>query len=301
MAIFTTQGNSQPMEQTAYSVNLCTSSAAIPEFPPVIDFCYCDYDCDYRQLVLYGNNDYETDRSDFLIDIPDLTGSFEIYLKNIITGVEVQLLDNTYGTYFALGSFSTQPKKGGYLINWGLVASVLGAGRYKVRIIQNYFGQSPETISHEYNLKPYSATLANGTVKFEAVQNGCIIGGVDYTGMNWVSSVRFPAYFYEIDPRTEIESYQSLSRKVTQIQETTVIRYQLDTKLIPNQVLNKIKNDKLMADDIFITDYNLLSFEDLRSINVVRTEFNKFGTFRGSRKGVFSIVFEEKKQNKIKQ
>lgn len=301
MAIFTTQGNSQPMEQTAYSVNLCTSSAVIPEFPPVIDFCYCDYDCDYRQLVLYGNNDYETDRSDFLIDIPDLTGSFEIYLKNIITGVEVQLLDNTYGTYFALGSFSTQPKKGGYLINWGLVASVLGAGRYKVRIIQNYFGQSPETISHEYNLKPYSPTLANGTVKFEAVQNGCIIGGVDYTGMNWVSSVRFPAYFYEIDPRTEIESYQSLSRKVTQIQETTVIRYQLDTKLIPNQVLNKIKNDKLMADDIFITDYNLLSFEDLRSINVVRTEFNKFGTFRGSRKGVFSIVFEEKKQNKIKQ
>lgn len=290
------------MEFTELSVNLCTSVATYPEAKPVLDFCFCDYDCDYKATVLAGANDYETDPTDFLIEIPDLVnGSFEIYLQNVLTGVETVVTDNTYGTYFALGYVAVNPTKGGYLFNWGLVRDTLGYGRYKVRIVQNFFGDSIETISNEFRVIPYSIESANNTVKIETVQNGCIQGGIDYTGLNWVSSVRLNGWFYEIQPRTEIETFVSTNRSVKQIQETTVLRYQFDTKLASVDTIGPLKNDKLMADNIIITDYNVRSFEDLRQINVVRTEFEGFNTFRDSRKGVFSITFDEKKQDKIKR
>ena len=302
MAIFTTQSNPQPMEQTEYSINLSTSSATFPEVNPVLDFCYCNYDCDYKATVFAGSNDYETDRTDFLIEIPDLvTGSFAIYLQNVTTGAEVTVTDNTYGTYFALGYVASNPTKGGYLFNWGLVRDSLGYGRYKVRIVQNFFGDSIETLSNEFKVIPYSIEQSNNTVKIETVQNGCIQGGIDYTGLNWVSSVRLNGWFYEIQPRTEIETFVSTNRSVKQIQETTVLRYQLDTKLTGVETIGPLKNDKLMADNIIITDYNVRSFEDLRQINVVRTDFEGFQTYRDSRKGIFSITFDEKQQEKIKR
>jgi hypothetical protein len=138
-------------------------------------------------------------------------------------------------------------------------------------------------------------------VKIETVRTGCIQGGIDYTDLNWITSVRIKGFFYEIDPRLERESYQTTNREEKQIQETTVLRYQLETKLIPSVIFNDLKDDGLMATDILITDYNLVSYEDLRQIKVVRTEFGDFNTFRRSRRGRFIVVFDEKIQNKIKR
>ena len=301
MAIITTQSNPQPMAFTELSVYSQSTTVTIPTAKETIDYCFCNYDCDYRELVLAGANDYETDRSAFLVSIPDTSGSFEFYIQNIVTGAETTVTDNTYGNYYALGYTPTNPDKGGYLINWGLVRDTLGFGRYRVRIVQNFFGANIETLSHEYNLKPYSPELADGTVKIETVRTGCIQGGIDYTDLNWITSVRVPGFFYEVAPRTEIETYLGTDRKVNQIQETTVRRYQLDTKLLPSEILNDIKDDGLMSTNIFVTDYNLLSYEDLRQVNVVRTEFDTFDTFRGSRRAKAGITFEEKKQDKIKR
>jgi hypothetical protein len=302
MAIFTTQADPQPMAFTELSIYAQSSTITLPTEAPTIDFCFCNYDCDYRELVLAGADDYQTDRSAFLITNPDITaGSFAFYLQNIVTGVETQFTDNTYGNYYALGYTPTNDDKGGYLINWGLVESNLGYGRYRVRIVNTVFGTDSETLSHEFNLKPYSPEIANGTVKIETVRTGCIQGGIDYTDLNWITSVRVKGFFYEIAPRTEIDTYLGTDRRVNQIQETTVRRYQLDTKLLPSEILNDLKNDGLMATNIFITDYNLLSYEDIRQINVIRTEFDTFDTYRRSRRAKAGIAFEEKQQDKIKR
>ena len=301
MTIFSTQADPQPMAFTELSIYALSSSATIPTAKPSIDFCFCDYDCDYVATVLAGSDEYESDRTPFLLTNPDSSGTFEIYIQNIVTGVETQMTDNTYGTYFSLGYTVTNPDKGGYLVDWREVRDNLGFGRYKFRIVLNFFGDTLEETSGEYRLIPYSPVNANGTVKFETVRTGCIQGGIDYTDLDWVTSVRFKGHFYEIDPRIEIETYQTTNREVKQIQETTVRRFQLDTKLIPSSVLNDLKDDGLMATNIFITDYSPLAFEDLRQIEVVRTEFPEFQTFRNSRYGRFSIIFEEKLQNKIKR
>lgn len=301
MTIFSTQSDAQPMAFTELSIYLGSSSVTIPTSKATVDYCFCNFDCDYRELVLSGSNDYETDRSAFLIVNPDSSGTFEFYIQNIVTGVETTVTDNTYGTYYSLGYTATNPDKGGYLINWGLVQSTLGYGRYRVRIVNNVFGSPIETLSHEYSLKPYSPELADGTVRIETVRTGCIQGGIDYTDLNWITSTRISGYFYEIAPRIETESYQDTNRRVQQIQETTVRRYQLDTKLLPSDVLNDLKDDGLMATNIYITDYNLISYEDLRQVNVIRSDFDTFDTYRGSRRAKAGITFEEKQQDKIKR
>jgi len=301
MAIFSTQADPQQMTFTELSIYSCSSTATIPTAKPVIEFCFGKYECNWVNQVFAGSDDYESDRTPILIQNPDSSGSFNIYIQNIITGSETLFTNDDFGSYFALGYTPTNADKGGYLVNWRLVRDLLGYGRYKFRVENTFFGDTITEESSEYRLLPYSPKAVNGTVKFETVRTGCIQGGIDYTDLNWVTSVRIPGWFYEIEPRTEIETYQTTSREVKQIQETTVRRYQMDTKLVPAEIINDLKNDGFMATDILITDYSPLSFEDLRQTEVIRTEIGEFTTYRRSTRGRISVIFEEKVQDKIKR
>jgi hypothetical protein len=301
MTIFSAQSNPLPMEQTEMSIRLETQTASIPQLQPSIDYCFCNYDCDFRQLVLAGATDYETDRSDFLVDIPDtVTGSFMITLINQSSGLETQLINNTFGTYFGLGTMS-QVTKGGYLINWGLVRDFLGYGRYKVRIEQTFFGQTIETESHIYDLKPYDPEYADGTVRIETVRDGCIEGGIDYTGLEWLTQVRIPGKFGFKTPRLERDFYETNTRKVAQIQDKVISTYELRTSLLPSFISDALIEDGFMASSIFITDYNLISARDIRQLEVVATEYSEATEYYVSRKSKYVIQFEEKTQNLIKR
>ena len=290
------------MAQTEMSVNLSTSSTNIPTETPTRDFCTCDFDCEYTNLVFAGSNSYESDRSDFLVEIPDtLSGSFLIKLRNINTDNEVPLTDNTYGTYFALGSFPTQPLKGGYLIEWDKVRDAIGFGVYKVLIEQNFFGQTINTETNKFQLVPFSERLANKTVRIEAIQNGAIEGGIDYTGMNWLKSVRIPGKFGFKTPRLERDSYENTSREVTQIQDKVINEYRLETRMLPANIFDPLLEDGFMSNQIFITDYNVRSYNDIRQLSVVPINYSESNTYYNSTKGRYIIEFEERTQDKIKR
>lgn len=290
------------MEQTEMSIRLETQSAKFPELQPSIDYCFCDYDCDFRQLVLAGSDTYETDISDFLVDIPDtVTGSFEIKLTNITTGAETVLSDNTYGTYFALGSFASQPTKGGYLIDWGKVRDVIGFARYRVTISQTFFSQTIEAESHIFDLKPYDPEFADGTVRIETVRNGCIEGGIDYTGLDWVTQVRIPGKFGFKTSRIERDFYETNTRRVAQIQDQVINTYELRTELLPAFISDPLLEDGFMANNVFITDYNLISARDIRQLEVVPVEYSESQEYYTSRRIKYVIQFEEKTQDLIKR
>jgi len=302
MAIFSQQTNSNPMVQTEMSINLSTGSIATPGVTPAVDFCFCDFSCEYVATVFAGNTDYETDLSDFLVEIPDtLTGSFSVKLLNVFTGVETPLLTNDYGTLFNLGDFPTQPLKGGYLIDWGKVRDVIGYGSYRVIVEQNFFGQQILTETNVYRLIPYSARSANRTVKIEMVKNGFIEGGIDYRGMNWLSSARIPGKFGFKTPRLERDSYENTSRQVVQIQDKVINQYRLETDMLPSNIFDSILEDGFMANQIFITDYGAISYNDLRKVEVVPTNYTETNTYANNRHGRFVIEFDEKTQNKIKR
>jgi len=59
--------------------------------------------------------------------------------------------------------------------------------------------------------------------------------------------------------------------------------------------------DKILANQIFITDYNLFNFEDIRQKQVVATEISEQNYGSKTKKASFKIKFEESLQNIIKR
>ena len=299
MTIFSVQSDPNPMTFTEFSINTESNTVTVDPPDPGIDYCFCDVDCDFRQLVLAGSNDYETDTSSFLITNNNPTGTFQIFIRNITTGIETELTDNTYGTYYALGFEPLNSNKGGYIINWGLVRDNLGFGRYKIRIVNNRLTDITELTTYEYTLQPYSPETADGTIRLKTIRNGCIIDGIDYSDLNWNTDIRIPGFFYEIEPRIDQTTFPQLNYKEANIKKTVIRRFKMDTKLIPDEITSDIKNDAVFH-DMYLTTYELIKHEELRNINVIDEDFETFQTYRGSRRAQMSIVFEEKKQSRIK-
>lgn len=303
MAIIIQLSNPLPMEQTEFSTAMETNSIAIPTEQPTLDFCFCDYECDFEELVLADladNDSYKNDRTSFLIEAPDTVGgAFAIRLIKS-DGTSINLVDNTYGTYFGLGTISGQPTKAGYLVEWQKVATLQGFGVYSFEVDNTNFTNTITETSRYFRLMPYSETTANGTVKIETIHNGCVEGGIDYEGMDWIRSVRIPAIF---NPSYQFEedNYFDTTNNKTQIRAQVVTNYTLSTERLPSSVMVPFIKDRLLANQIFITNYNLFSFEDSRQKEVVASEIQEPSFASKSKKSSFEFKFEEKLQNIIKR
>ena len=303
MAIIVQLPNPEEMEQTEFSTKMVTGSSKLPTETPTLDFCFCDYECDFEELVLADLADtdsYKNDRTSFLIEAPDTVGgSFAIRLVRS-DGTTVNMTDNTYGTYFGLGTISGQPLKAGYLVEWQKVAQVEGFGVYSFEVDNVNFGNTITETSRDFRLLPYSEDNADGTVKIETIHNGCIEGGIDYTGMNWIRSVRIPAIFNP-SYRLETDNYFDTNNNKTQIRDQVVTEYTLSTERLPSSVMVPFIKDRILANSIFITNYNLFSFEDIRQKEVVASEIQEPNFASTSKKSSFQFSFEEKLQNIIKR
>jgi hypothetical protein len=282
---------------------LCVSepdTVVIPQAEPgEIPFCYCEYECDYIQLVLAGTDEYETDCTDFLADIPDPDGSFQVFMTTP-DGQEIELTDDTYGTYFELGTMA-QASKAGYLVDWGKVATEVSKyGLYTFRLVSNFFGTDIEKETHQYYLQPYSPTVADGTVRIETIRNGCIEGGVDYSGLNWKTQIRLKGKITG-EREIETESYVNTSREEKQIQDKVINKYTLTTKGIQSIVFDDLMEDGFMANVIKLTDYTIFSYRNLRDVEVRIEEYTEQNEYWTTRNANFVIGFVELVQNKIKR
>jgi len=284
------------------SVILETSSVEVPTEVPVLDFCKCDYNCDFVQIALAGSNTYETDRTPLLLFNPDtISGSVEFKIKNVDSGMEYVLSGPTYGSDFPLGSFSSQPLRAGYLVDWGKVSDVIGFGRYRLLTTNNFNNKTINTESHIYHCMEYTVERADGTVRIEAVQNGCIEGGVDYTGMNWLLQVRIPGKFGFVQPTLVTDEYESTTRVITQVQDQMIDNFSLQTTMLPSFIMDPIYKDSLLGDTIKITDYNVISYRDIRDLEVRPTNIAEVDERWGSINADFLIEFQEAVQNIIKR
>lgn len=150
-------------------------------------------------------------------------------------------------------------------------------------------------------LTPYSEESADETVKIETVHNGCVESGIDYGSAGWIRSIRIPAIFGDKVQRLETDNYVDTNNKKTQIRDQIVNEYTLETKRLPSSVMTPLIEDKLLANQIFITDYNLFNFDDIRQLEVVAIEITEQNYSSKSRKASFKIAFEDKLQNIIKR
>jgi len=262
------------------------------------DICICDFiECPYEEKVfsLAGGKSYQNDKSEFLFR--RLTAFDTLTIKLFKEGVEVaDLNDATYGTFFngfPSGS-AEQQLYVGYLLDWDLVRALNGVGKYTVRANFNVIGNVSVVESRVFNLKIYSDLAAHETVKIESTQNGNIIGNdFDFTDLQWKQFVRVPGVFGNPTPTYEEDRYER------QIKDTMSREWFLKTKKINFEVSQKLIYNKLLANEILITDYNIYAETIFRDIPVMPKDLSKVDT-SGHPDKIYNVTFVDV-QNKFQK
>lgn len=295
MAIVTDLGNSRPMNFGGFACGTSSALVVIPKEPVEIDFCACDFACDYIELALYttgaGKTERNSDKTSILFNLSSNTSSFLIKLINKNTGVETVLNDDTYGTFYDTGDLS-QELKAGYIIDWELVGTLLGNGTYFISITLTDFGNPITSESHLYKCAPYSDKLADGTVKIVTTNEGIIEGGEDYDGITWSRAVRFDGFFGSPSFSLETSDYEDNDRNWNQNQDRINITYNLSTDLLPSGVSNQLILNDILANRILIYDYNLLNTELFDGLEVRPESIEEPEYFEYNPNGAYSFVFK---------
>jgi len=256
-----------------------------PSLPEIVetpenDICICDYlQCEYLEKVFAspGNEWWKNDMNEFLFKrfVAADTVAIELYKDDFKVA---DLNTNTYGTFFNgfPSGTSEQQLYVGYLLEWELVYNVFGAGYYQVKAQLNIIGNASTYESRKFNLCVYSDLAANYTVRIESTQNGNIIGSdFDFTDLNWYQSVRIGGSFGNPTPIIEKDEYVTETRKVQQIQTKMRREWNLSTRKINWEVASQLIYNKILANEILITDYNIKAESIWRRVGVFPKEVEK--------------------------
>lgn len=271
-----------------------------PNLPKVVvtptnDICICDFvDCEYIETVFSdtGGDSYKQDFSDFLFKRFLATDSIQLFLQKDSNDI-VELTDDTYGTLFDgfPDGDDVQQLYYGFVINWTSVFAAFGGGVYNLRVVKDILGNQTEETSRLFRLYTYSDIAADQTVKIVSVQNGNILGSeFDFTGLNWRQYVRIPGVFGNPVPVLETDRYQTQQKELRQIKDTMSREWTLKTKKINWEVAEKLIYNKLLANQILITDYKVKAEAIWRDIDVKPTEIEK-PELSGTPDKIYNVTF----------
>ena len=264
------------------------------------EVCACD-GCAFQetQFVKNGGSWWQNDSKSFIrgkvFDTDTITFTL---LKD---GVQVAVLNNsTYGEYFDFGDLVIDTYKGIYL-SWTLVQQAFGYGDYTVKTTHVSLGTTYTFESHKFNVVEYTAERADGSVRIETYQNGVIMSGFDYTGINWYQSLRIDGFFGDKIPEFISDNYQDANRNVRQITAKIENSYKLITKLLPSYISDYLNEDAILSNQIQITDYNIYNQLTYRRFEVYLTDIADAKNHNFSTKSNYVYVFKKREDNIIKR
>lgn len=296
------QSNSSPYTYNSGNAGKILGPS-LPEAPDpqTNDICICDFiQCEYSELVFADpskSGDYwRNDQNEFLFKrfvVAD-TVTMELHKDNVKVD---DLNNNTYGTFF--NGFSSgnaeQQLYVGYLLNWVDVYSAFGNGVYSVVANLDIIGSQTVFTSRPFNLVLYSDLLANGTVRIETTQNGNIFGSqFDFTGLEWYQSLRLPGTFGNPTPIFETTEYKTSTHKRVQNKAKMSREWSLQTRLINWEVAEKLVYNKMLGNEILITDYLIKAESIWRRQSVFMQEIEK-PELIGTPKRRYNIKFVDDK------
>ena len=278
--IIETLANTTPYNYaSANAFKLLGKSLPLVVTQEIADFCICDFiTCKYVEKVFVKPTEewYKNDKNEFLFK--RLVSSDTVAIELYKDGIKVDDLNtNTYGTFFnSFTGSAEQQLYVGYLLDWELVFNAFGSGKYTVQAQLNIIGNATTYESREFDLMVYSDEAAHQTVRIESTQNGNIIGNqFDFTGLNWYQSLRIPAVFGNPTPIYENDRYVTETRKVRQIKDKMSREWTLSTKKINWEVAEKLIYNKMLANEILITDYNVFAESIWRRVGVFPKSLEK--------------------------
>ena len=234
-----------------------------------------------ERLTVFGNigdnkSTYENDISNFLIDVGlyranvgGVTVAWTLERGTSGFGVDCEYgstyaLNNTdYGTPLPFGTYSTHQSYNGYIIDWGKVLNVRGAGTYRVRVTITYGDVEFCFLSPPFWLREFDCKLADGTVKFETSLTGKI-GSIkeqgyifDLCNMTHRDSIRVRGFFgYETVPEYLQLLNEFQNGNIQQIRNEAVQQFRYLSHYMPKEYHDRFKVYGMMADELRVSDYN---------------------------------------------
>lgn len=300
MSILTTYANAFPMKLMGMAQS--TASVAVSGLIDSTgwEVCAC-VGCDFveTQFVKNGGTWWQNDKKSFIrakvVAADTITFSL---LKN---GTQVAVLNNnSYGTFYNFGDLLNADYKG-IVIDWDLVQQGFGYGLYTVKTVHVSLGQTYTFESHKFNVVEYEAGRADGTVRIETYQSGHIMSGFDYSGLGWYQSLRIKGMFGDKTPSLEVDNYEDLNRYVRQISTKVDNAYTLSTQLLPDYISDWLNEDGILANDIYVTDYNLLNQKLYRRFNVYVSDIKNVVNHQFNKNSNYVYEFKQKQNNVIKR
>lgn len=299
--ITTTLSNGTPMPLRGFATMAIGNILIGQKFATEEDKAFIA-ECCYVNLVLAGGSEsYQNDRTSFLFKADTPTDTINFFLEKETAGVynEVAVLDgSTYGIPFGLGALNN-PLLVGFELIWAIVLIILGEGNYRIRTDRILTTGSDSIFSINYHLKTYSPELADNTIWIEWNQNGQIIDGLDYTGLNWYQAIRLPGFFGERQTEFEEEIWKDINYSITQIRNELKFIHKCEIGVIPSCVGDILFN-LLQANTILITDYNIKNYDYnilQKSVRLAGIDETKYDN---NRQAVYNLTFSDRKDNHIK-
>lgn len=306
MAITKQIPNTMPFVN-AYGMATKLAANPVPVPPEIVgEVISCNYIQQPYSETVFASDDptewWKNDKNEFLYKryISGDTVDIELYKNDV--KIE-DLNNNDFGTYFngfPNGSNEQQLYKG-YLLDWHLVYATYGSGNYTVKAQTNILGVANEVVSRNFYLIPYSLEAAHGTVRIESVQNGNIIGNIfDFSNLQWYQSLRVKGRFGNPQPIYSTDNYVSENRVIEQNQARMNREWDLFIKPIPFEIVEKIIYNKVLANSILMTNYNIFAESEFKRVSVVLKEASK-REIENSQNQIYELKFSDNKDIYIKR
>jgi len=195
--------------------------------------------------------------------------------KNDITGRKIQRFNDSdivtfkikkcgvsgYLTNYGTDAiFPNEPLAVGFMFNWKQYLTTYGAGMYTIEVEFTISGVTGGYTIGNFQLLPYNTQLLDGTVRIRSHYSSYSLEEeFDYTGSNFVDTIRFEGMFGLMQPNSEVNNLVDKGRKVVKTSREFVKSYELKSNPLGNCFTELILNHLLNEDDCFISDHNSMN------------------------------------------
>lgn len=230
-------------------------------------------------------------------------------LTDKVTGVTYIITDNTYGKLFNFLEIGVN--NFGFRIDWYNVASLIGFSKFefKIELSNVTTGDVFYTECNLFQLMPFTCKNANGTVRITTGKSGYIENGNDYrfnvagvpTNVRWFDQIRLYGKLESEQPTTEIDNLQLNNGELYQIQTKIIDNFNLRLDQLSSFVSNSFIKDDLLANRMFIDDYNANNVDDYKQKYVSLVNIDAPIKHKNNGSKTYNIKMTEFKQTTLKR
>ena len=154
--------------------------------------------------------------------------------------------------------FVNEPNAFYWKFPWKEILASDGPGCYKIVISYNIAGIEQEFTWGVYDLKAYSIEAALTTARVRAIFDSYQeIEGIDFTGSQVESSIRFYGFIGNRQPNTEIDNIIYQNREMKKVIRENLNSYEILTDPTCEEHIKKLTDLYLLSENqLFISDYN---------------------------------------------